>query len=89
VQDQERERGAYDNELAEALYQTRMLAVAELARRTGIDRPFLSRCVNGWSLPSAEQLDLIVRETGWTPEQLYPREEFRKAIEATRRAEVA
>lgn len=80
------QRGPYDNEIGEALYQTRMLRIAELARRSGIDRPFLSQIVNGWRLPSAEQLDAICATLGWTAEQLYPREEFRAAIEATRRA---
>lgn len=86
AQDSERERGPYDNEIAEALYQTRMLVIAELARRAGIERPLLSRIVNGWSLPSAEQLEAIIAATGWTDEQLYPVKEFRDAIEATRRA---
>lgn len=86
VQDSERERGPYENEIAEALYQTRMLVIAELARRASIERPLLSRIVNGWSLPSAEQLDAIMAATGWTAEQLYPTPEYRAAIEATRQA---
>jgi transcriptional regulator with XRE-family HTH domain len=89
ARDAEREQGPYANEISEAIYQARMLTIAELARRTGIDRPLLSRIVNGWALPSAEQLDLIATETGWSAEKLYPREQFRVAIEATRRAEVA
>lgn len=84
---QDPERGPFANEIREALYQTRILEIAELARRAGIDRPQLSQVVNGWRLPSAEQLDAICVVLGWTPEQLYPREEFRIAIEATRRAE--
>jgi transcriptional regulator with XRE-family HTH domain len=82
--DPERERGPYENEIGEALYQTRMLTIAALARRCSIDRPTLSRIVNGWALPSAEQLDAIAVATGWAPSRLYPREEFRLAIEATR-----
>ena len=78
-------KGPYTNEISEALYQTRVLVIAELARRAGIERPKLSEIVNGWRLPSAEQLDSICEALGWTPEQLYPTEEFRAAIEATRR----
>lgn len=77
--------GPYANQIGEALYQTRMLRIAELARRSGIERPKLSEIVNGWRLPSAEQLDAICEALGWTPEQLYPTEEFRAAIEATRK----
>jgi len=80
-------RGPYENEIGEALYQTRMLRIAELARRANIERPYLSQIVNGWRLPSAEQLDAISEALGWTREQLYPREEFRVAIEATRRTQ--
>lgn len=84
VQESLERPGPYENEISEALYQTRIIAVSELARRVGMRRPDLSEIVNGWRLPSAEQLDAIVRETGWAAEQLYPREEFRAAIEATR-----
>ena len=87
--DQPAQRGPYGNEIAEALYQTRMLAISELARRAGIERPKLSEIVNGWRLPSAEQLDAISEALGWTPKQLYPTEEFRAAIEATRRTAAA
>jgi len=80
-----RTAGPYGNLISEALYQTRILAVAELARRTDMKRLDLSEIVNGWRLPSAEQLDAICRELGWTPEQLFPTREFRDAIAATRR----
>lgn len=90
MQDQETVRGPYSNEIGEALYQTRMLWISELARRTGIERPKLSEIVNGWRLPSAEQLDAICEALVWTREQLYPTPAFRDAIEATRkRDEVA
>lgn len=82
-------RGPYANEIGEALYQTRMLVVSELARRIEMDRRYCSEIVNGWRLPSAEQLDSISEALGWTPEQLYPTEEFRAAIEATRRTAAA
>lgn len=83
--DADREKGQYANEIAEAIFQTRIKTIAELGRRAGMDRFSLSQIVNGWRLPSAEDLDAIVRETSWTPEQLYPTEEFRQAIEATRK----
>ena len=82
----EERKGPYDNEVGEALYQTRILVISELARRTGIKREHMSEIVNGHRLPSAEQLDSIAEVLGWTAEQLYPREEFRAAIEATRQA---
>lgn len=85
MKDQDAARGAYANEIGEALYRTRIIVIAELARRSGIERPKLSEIVNGWRLPSAEQLDAICEALGWTPEQLYPTEEFRAAIEATRK----
>ena len=86
MKDPETQPGPYANEIGEALYQTRILVISELARRAGIDRPKLSEIVNGWRLPSAEQLDAITEALGWTAEQLYPVEEFRAAIEATRRS---
>lgn len=79
-------KGPYENEVGEALYQTRILVVSELARRIGVERRYVSEIVNGWRLPSAEQLDAICEVLGWTREQLYPNEAFRIAIEATRRA---
>jgi transcriptional regulator with XRE-family HTH domain len=82
---EDQERGPFANEIREALYRTRILEIAELARRAAMDRPQLSQVVNGWRLPSAEQLDAICEALGWTPEQLYPNEAFRAAIEATRR----
>lgn len=90
----ERPGGPYANEIATALLRhpeatSRFgLPVAELGRRTGLDRPLLSQIVNGHRLPSAEQLDAICAALGWTPEQLYPVAAFREAIEATRRADV-
>lgn len=89
MQDQEQRPGPYANEIGEALYQTRILVIAELARRAGIERAKLSQIVNGWQLPSAEQLDAISAALGWTPERLYPTEQFRAAIEATRRTDAA
>lgn len=80
-------RGPYANEIAEALYQARAMPIAELGRRIALKREYVSDIVNGWRLPSAEQLDRIVEVLGWSAEQLYPTEEFRTAIEATRRAE--
>lgn len=85
AQEPSERRGPYANEIGEALYQTRLLAVSELARRIEMDRRYCSEIVNGWRLPSAEQLDAICEALGWTPEQLYPTEEFRAAIEATRK----
>lgn len=85
MRDPEIARGQYSNEVGEAIYQCR-LTIAELARRLGMARQDLSEIVNGWRLPSAEQLDAICTVVGWTREQLYPRDEFRLAIEATRRA---
>lgn len=82
----EERKGPYENEIGEALYQTRMLVVSELARRIEVERRYVSEIVNGWRLPSAEQLDAISQALGWTWEQLYPKEEFRAAIEATRKA---
>lgn len=82
----EERKGPYENEIGEAIYQARTLSVSELARRIGMKREYLSMVVNGRQLPSAEQLDAICEVLGWTREQLYPREEFRTAIEATRRA---
>lgn len=88
AQDRGGQRGPYENEIGEALYQTRMLAVSELARRIDMDRRYVSEIVNGWRLPSAEQLDAISAALGWTREKLYPKAEFRDAIEATRRADM-
>ena len=85
IRDPEAAKGPYSNEIGEALYQRR-LSVSELARRLGISRQDASEIVNGYRLPSAEQLDAIAEVFGWTPEALYPREEFRAAIEATRKA---
>lgn len=85
LRDPEQTKGPYSNEIAEALYQTRLPSISELARRAGIERPKLSEIVNGWRLPSAEQLDAITAALGWTAERLYPTPEFRDAIEATRR----
>lgn len=88
----ERPAGLYANEIGEALYRHRSeefrfgMPIAELARRARIDRPTLSQIVNGHRLPSADQLDAVAEVLGWTPEQLYPNEAFRAAIEATRRA---
>jgi transcriptional regulator with XRE-family HTH domain len=82
VRDPDAARGPYSNELGEGLYQSR-LTVAELARRIGMARQDLSEVVNGWRLPSADQLDLIVGELHWEPTRLY-RDDFLRAIEATR-----
>lgn len=82
--DTEQRRGPFENEIAEALYRARIPSISELARRIGMKREYLSLVVNGHKLPSAEELDAIAAETGWTREQLVPREEFRVAIEATR-----
>jgi transcriptional regulator with XRE-family HTH domain len=84
VRDPDAAKGPYGNEVGEALYQCR-LTVSELARRIGISRQDLSEVVNGWRLPSAEQLDLIVNELRWEPDRLY-REDFLRAIEGTRTA---
>lgn len=90
----EREKGPYANEIGEALYRRRTeeyprgTPVAELARRIGIERRDMSWIVNGHRLPSAEMLDAICEVLGWTWKQLYPRKEFRDAIEATRKAAV-
>ena len=84
MRDTETQRGPYGNEIGEALYQCR-LTIAEFGRRIGIARQDLSEVVNGWRLPSAEQLDLIVNELHWEAAQLY-REDFLRAIEATRSA---
>ena len=89
MKDQDAARGPYANQIGEALYQTRILTIAALARRARIARPKLSEMVNGWRLPSAEQLDAICAALAWTPEQLYPTQEFRDAIEATRRVKAA
>lgn len=77
--------GPYENEIREALYQTRLLNISELARRAELKREHMSEIVNGWRLPSAEQLDAIAEVLGWTREQLYPTAAFREAIEATRK----
>jgi DNA-binding Xre family transcriptional regulator len=87
-QDSERPGGPYTNEISEALYQRRTTVTA-LAEAIGLKRQDASEIVNGWRLPSAEQLDAICASLSWSPERLYPREEFRLAIEATRRAVVA
>jgi len=84
VRDPDAARGPYSNEVGEALYQCR-LTVSELARRIAMARSDVSEIVNGWRLPSAEQLDAIVTELGWPAERLYPTGEFSAAIEATRK----
>lgn len=90
MQEQLTERkGPFPNEIGEALYVARIPSVSELARRVNVDRRVLSEIINGWKLPSAEQLDAIAEQTGWTWEQLVPREEFRTAIEATRAVAVS
>lgn len=81
----ESQRGPYANEISEALYQRRTTITA-LAEAVGLARRDMSEVVNGWRLPSAEQLDAIAGFVSWTREQLYPRDEFRVAIEATRQA---
>lgn len=84
-QDHERPGGPYANEVSEALYQRRTTITA-LAGVIGLARRDMSEIVNGWRLPSAEQLDGMCAYLAWGPTQLYPREEFRAAIEATRQA---
>lgn len=85
----EQRRGPYENEIGEAIYQARIPSISELARRIGMKREYLSLVVNGHKLPSAEELDAIAEQTGWTWVRLVPREEFRVAIEATRGMQVA
>lgn len=80
-------KGVYQNEIGEALYRSRILSVSELARRIGVDRRHMSEVVNGHRLPSAEQLDAICEALALSGEELYPTEEFRIAIEATRKRE--
>jgi len=88
VQDSDKAKGPYTNEIAEALYQRRSTITA-LAERVGVARRDMSEIVNGWRLPSAEQKDAIVAFLSWEFERLYPIEQFRVAIEATRQAAVA
>jgi hypothetical protein len=73
------------NEVAEAIYQRRTTITA-VAAAVGLLRQDMSDVVNGHRLPSAEQLDAMCAFLAWGPTQLYPREEFRAAIEATRQA---
>lgn len=84
LSDAEQRGGPYENQIGEALYQARIPSISELARRIGMKREYLSLVVNGHKLPSAEELDAIAEQTGWSREQLVPKKEFRDAIEATR-----
>jgi transcriptional regulator with XRE-family HTH domain len=83
VRDPDNARGPYSNEVGEALYRSRM-TISELARRVGESRQDLSEIVNGHRLPSAAQFDAMCEALAATAEQLYPTQEFRAAIEATR-----
>lgn len=84
--DQQATGGPYANEIAEALWRKSRAKISELAAVVGVSRQDMSEVVNGWRLPSAEQMDAILGFLpGWTFEQLYPNEAFRAAIEATRR----
>lgn len=83
-----RGRGPYENELLEAIWRKRT-TIKAVADAIGASRQDTSEIVNGWRLPSAEQFDGICEVLGWTREQLYPKSEFRDAIEATRKKEVA
>ena len=81
-----RNPGPYTNELAEAIWRKRT-TIKAVADAIGASRQDTSEIVNGWRLPSAEQLDGIVAFLGWSTEALYPESAFRAAIEATRRTE--
>lgn len=77
------EKGPFGNDLSEWIWMRRT-TIAAVARAVGMERPELSQVVNGHRLPSAVQLDALCTFFATESTALFPRDEFRAAIEATR-----
>jgi len=72
------------NNILSVLMKNRSISGGQLAESTGLNNSVISQIKNGIRLPSDEELEKICIALGVTPEQIYPDDQLREALQEAR-----